>query len=303
MRKIQLALFLVIMFNTFTMAQSVKKSEDLKPSDSDNKIEILTGGKTKKYYSIIADKPSVINVHGPGKLRVITRGRFIPDEGKQIQYKILYSVDGGEQKIFKANGVERSTESTYILSSLGVPAQLESFEIKLGRGSHVIEFKLKDSNTDVGARFIFSKSSVKRQDWVEYSPKSNSEPVDLVTKEEIVTYYRFSQEKPLEIEVTGPCELEVLSRIENHYQMKGRINYRLQVTENSIVINTYQLSSTRSDLTVYKNNEKLIPGKACTFEINIPKGKHKYTITPLDQDKSTILGRLLLPKKKVKLKN
>ncbi len=63
-----------------------------------------------------------------------------------------------------------------------------------------------------------------------------------------------SSKKPLKIKITGPTTLRVFNRVENHYQMKGRIDYRLQVKEDGKVKNTYQLSSVRSDVTVYKKN-------------------------------------------------
>jgi hypothetical protein len=83
--------------------------------------------------------------------------------------------------------------------------------------------------------------------------------------------------------------------------MKGRIQYRVQVKENNKVINTYQLSSRRSEVTVYEDDNTLIPGKGCEFVIEVPKGNHTYEILSLDQDKNTVLGRLLIPKKDVKL--
>jgi len=83
--------------------------------------------------------------------------------------------------------------------------------------------------------------------------------------------------------------------------MKGRIHYRIQIRENGKVINTYQLNSRRSEITVYKDDNELVPGKACEFVIIVPKGKHLYEIVPLDQDKNTVLGRFLMPEKDVKL--
>ena len=198
--------------------------------------------------------------------------------------------------------MERSKKATYLKGSLGVPGQLEDFEIVLGRGNHTIEVKLKDKNIPVANRYIFTPVKKKKQEWIAFSPKQPSEPVDLISRESTVNYYRFSMEKPVKIEIFGPTQLRVLTRIENHYQMKGRIHYRLQVKENSKVINTYQLSSRRSEIAVYKDNKELIPGKACEFVINVPKGKHTYEIIPLDKDKNSMLGRFLLPKKDVKLR-
>lgn len=154
----------------------------------------------------------------------------------------------------------------------------------------------------VAVRYIFTATKPKKKDWIVFSPLTPSEPVDLISRESTVSYYRFSMDKPLKLEINGPTELRVLTRIENHYQMRGRIHYRIQVKEDAEVINTYQLSSKRSEVAVYKEDKDLIPGKACEFVIIIPKGRHTYEIFPLDKDKSTVLGRCLLPEKDVKLK-
>ena len=128
-----------------------------------------------------------------------------------------------------------------------------------------------------------------------------NEPVDLVTHENVVHYYRFSQKKPLKIRINGPTTMRVLTRFENHYDMKGRIDYRVQVKEDGKVIHTYLLSSVYSEVTNYKKNGRLVPGKAREFYIRVPSGRHNYTIVPLDKDKNTILARVLIPKKDVKL--
>lgn len=301
MKKIQLVLLVSVLFCSGIMAQSGKKARYLKPSVFQKRVTTIISEKTRYYYSLSTVKPSTITVQGPGKLRVITRGRFVPDEGNRIKYEVLYSVDGGEQAKVRKSGVERSKKATYLKGSLGVPGQLEDFEIDLGRGRHTIEFKLKEKKIPVAARYKFTPIREKKREWVAFSPVLPSEPVDLVAREVTVNYYRFSMEKPLKVEINGPTELRMLTRIENHYQMKGRIHYRLQVKENGEVMNTYQLSSRRSEIAVYKDDKELIPGKACEFVINVPKGRHSYEILPLDKDKSTLLGRFLLPKNAVGL--
>lgn len=294
---------LLILFLSFSgmMAQSGKKSQYLKPINFQKRVTHIVSDKSRNYYSLSTEKPSTIILRGPGKLRVITRGRFIPEEGNYIKYSILYSVDGGEQKNIKVSGIKRSKKATYFNGTLGVPGQLNDFEIELGRGNHTIEFYLKDNQIPVAARYNFTPTKAKKQEWIPFSPMQPSEPENLISRETIVTYYRFSMEKPLKVKINGPTELRVLTRIENHYHMKGRIHYRLQVKERDKVINTYQLSSRRSEIAVYKDDKDLIPGKACEFVIKVPKGKHIYEIFPLDKDKRALLGRLLLPTKDIKL--
>jgi len=301
MKKTSIVLLILILAVSSIMGQSTRKAHYLKPTVFQKRITHIIAEKSRNYYSLNTEKPAIITLRGPGVLRVMTRGRFIPTEGNTIEYELLYNIDGSGWEKKKMSDVRRSKEATYLKTSLGVPGQLKDFEIPLIRGYHTIEFKLKDPNIPVAARYKFTPTKEKKQEWIAYSPLQTAEPVDLVSNEKIVHYYRFSSDKALKVEVNGPTELRVLTRIENHYQMKGRIHYRLQVRENEKVINTYQLSSRRSEVAVYKSNAELIPGKACEFVIDVPKGNHSYEIRPLDQDKSTVLGRLLIPKKDVKL--
>ncbi len=187
---------------------------------------------------------------------------------------IVYTIDGGQQKSFtvsqrwplKRSGISRWD---YWVSRVS----LKTFEIELLRGNHTIEFKLKDNLVNVSARYSFKPAKVKKQEWLAFSPVQPSEPVDIISKETTTAYYRFSMEKPLKVDIIGPTELRVLTRTENQYQMKGTINYRVQVKENNIVLNTYQLHSKPSEVAVYKDVKDLIPGTACEFVIYVPKGK------------------------------
>ncbi|MFK5856724.1 MAG: hypothetical protein QM503_11380 [Bacteroidota bacterium] len=301
MKKIFLSILIIGFVFSGLMAQSGRKSRSIKPTVFQKRVTTQIGEKTRYYYSLNDKKPSTINVQGPGKIRIITRGRFIPNEGNKIAYEIVYSVDGEKENRIKIKNVERSKTAIYLKGSLGVPGQLKDFEIEIGRGYHTLEFYITDKKIPVAARYFFTPIRYKKQEWISFCPIRPSTPVDLITKESTVNYYRFSTEKPLRVTVNGPTELRVLTRIENHYQMKGRIHYRMQVMENGEIINTYQLSSRRSEVTIYKDNTELIPGKACEFVINVPEGRHTYEVLPLDKDKNTLLGRFLLPKKDVKL--
>jgi len=275
MKKIQIIALILILSVSGVFAQTTKKRRLIKPKNFQKRVSTIVSEKTRYYYSLNDEKASVISVEGPGILRVLTRGRFIPKQGNSIKYEIVYSVDGGEYQKYKVSGVKRSKSATYLNGSLGVPGQLKDFEIELGRGYHSIEFKLKNKSIPVAARYMFTKTKVKKQEWIAYSPLQPSEPVDLITRESTVNYYRFSTEKPMEIEINGPTELRVLTRSENHFQMKGRIHYRLQVTEKGKVLNTIQLSSRYSEITTYKNNKELVPGKAREFVILVPRGCQK----------------------------
>lgn len=275
----------------------------LRPTNFQKRVTHIILGNNRSYFSLSQNKPSVINVRGPGKLQVMTRGRFPTDTKKSIAYEVIYTIDGGELQKVRFSGIKQSKTASYLNKELGRPGTRQDFEIVLGRGHHTIEFKFQNSLTPVAARYRFTPTRAKKQEWISFSPLLSVEPVHLLANEQVIHYYRFSSKVPLIVEMNGPTELRVMTRIENHYTMKGRIHYRIRVKENGKVRNTYQLSSVRSEVTTYKEdeNKELVPGKAREFVIKVPRGKHKYEISLLDKDKSTILGKLLIPKKDVKL--
>lgn len=301
MKKILLLLLVLLVFGSDGYSQSSEKHEYPKPSNYRKRVTTIISGKTRSYYSLSTEKASLIKVRGPGVLRIITRGRFQPGSGNHMAYTVKYTVDGGDLQNISFDDVEHSKNATYLNGSLGIPGELKDFRIELGRGYHSLEFKLKDDDVPVALRYIFIPEKEKDISWISFCPLQPSEPVDLAARESIVTYYRFSAEQPLMAEVIGPTKLRMLTRVENHYRMRGRVHYRLQVIEGDDVINTYQLSSRRSQVTTYRNEKGLVPGKAREIVIDVPEGTHVYEIIPLDKDKQTLLGRFLIPKKDISL--
>lgn len=299
--KSKLTLLILVLLAFQAPGQSTARSKMLKPENFTKRVTTVIEGKSRYYYSLDNTETSVITVQGPGKLRVITRARFPFENPAKLNYDIQYTINGGETQVANFKNVTRSANATYLKGTLGIPGQPADFVIELGRGANTIEFIVSNHSAPVAARYLFTPTKGKKISWMSYSPMPPAQPVELITGDNITKYYRFSDEKPLMVEVNGPTQLRVFTRIENHYRMKGRIHYRIQVMENDEVVNTYQLSSVRSEVTVYSENYDLIPGKGCEFIIEAPAGRHVYKIVPLDEDKNTVLGRLFIPKKDVKI--
>ena len=272
----------------------------LKPKNATSKTTIIIWGKSRTYYPLTFTHSTIVTVKGPGTLKIITRER-IQSENPQ-DYSVYYSVNGEKKNNLDFSNVIKDKKAFFRDKILGFPGTAGIFSLELGRGENTVEFWRNSEKPLVDARFLFAPLKEKKVKWVSMSPLFPNEPVALVTNEEVYTYYRYSENKPLKIKVTGPTTLRILNRIENHYQMKGRIHYRLQVKEDKIVKNTYQLSSVRSEVTVYKKGCGRTPGKANEIIIAVPGGTHRYEIIPLDKDKNSILGRVLFPKKDVRLK-
>ena len=281
--------FLHILIPAFIIfiGSAFPQPKPVKPLYSGGNISFTESGRKTPYYKILKDSPTLLLVKGPGSLQVTAR-LLVKGTDVNRGFSILYRVDGGERLVYNYN-------------SLNSNSPVKGLKIELGPGEHSIEITPVKDAPSAAAKYLFNRVKEKRLKWIMISPSRPNDPVDLVTHENVVHYYRFSEKKPLKIVINGPSALRVLTRFENHFNMKGRIDYRVQVKEDGKVVQTYLLSSVYSEVTGYKQNAKLVPGKAREFYIRVPSGKHTYTFTPLDKDKSTILGRVLFPKKDVKL--
>lgn len=290
----------IIQFTTMIFTpQGLAQTKTLKPLYQGDKIVVEESGRTSVYYLLSKINSSYLLVKGPGQLLVSTRS-VMNDNDRTADYQILYRIDGGDL-LKQAFNSEYTAGVTFKKGISGRPGSRKSFQIELGPGEHSLEFSIGRDINPVVAKYQFKKTSTQKINWVMLSPARPNEPVDLVTHENVIHYYRFSQKKPLKISVNGSTTLRILTRFENHYNMKGRINYRLQLKEDGRIIHTYLMSSMYSEVTTYNKSGRSTPGKACEFYIQVPSGRHNYTVVPLDKDKGTILARVLLPKKDVKL--
>lgn len=296
MRKISKALgiiMLLLLSNTMINAQVEGKSKMKKPSNYTHHVKIIVNEKSRSYYSLDSEKESIIRLNGPGKLKLYTRAKFVDSNDTKAIYEITYSLNGGEDKTLKVRSNSPSKSAKYSDVSSGTPGASRKFEIDIPRGNNQISFKLLKNNKPVDVRYVFTPITVK-VDWIEYAPRQFEAVCDIITNETVTSYYKYTKEKPLKIEVIGPTQIRVFTRIGFNYQMRGSVNYRLQVKKDGKLINTYQLNNKRSEVSIFKKTKDLTPGKANEFVIDVPKGKHTYEIIPTDDNKPDVFSRLMI---------
>ena len=282
-----------------TLLSAAPKTKVLVPKNANTPISIMISGKSLKYYPL-SDKESLeLTTRGSGKLKIITRGFINSQDEKRLSYNVYYRINGAEKIKVEFNGVKPDNKASFEDQSLGLPSVGENIIIELSRGENIIELWSGSENSKIITRTLFTEIKEKKIDWISLSPMYPNEPVSLVTYEDVVSYYRFSSAKPLKVKITGPTTLRVLNRVEFDYRMKGKLNYRIEVKEDKKVKNTYMLCADHSDITKYKKDGKRTPGKANEIVISVPSGTHTYEIITLD--KCSVLGRILFPKKDIKL--
>jgi len=259
-------------------------------------VPIFVSGHDRAYEALSSEASHLMTVRGPGELRLVTRARFLPSTANGLSYSLRVRVDGGAEQEVLYENVERSRTAMFRDGTLGVPGRLMDYVLPLRRGYHNIEISSGPDSPPILFRTLFKPIRERRRQWVALTPLGEPSLVELVVRESLVSYYRNPPGKPFEVEVIGPTELRVFTRVDCTPEMRGRIHYRLQVRENERVINTFQLSSRRSEVAVYRAFDALVPSRATEIVIPIPPGHHRLQISPMDPDKSTVLSRFLLPK-------
>jgi len=294
--------FLIILFSVINVSgYGAPKTKVLIPKNANGSVSIVVSGKSYKYYPLSNDEAIVLTTRGPGKLKVISRCQLPGENYTDVDYVVYYRINGGTKTKIEFNNVRVDEKSEFKNTSQGFLTLGENILIELPRGENSIELWSGSKNIKILTRSLFTEIKEKKIDWVSLSPMYPNEPVSLVTNEDVISYYRYASVKPLKIRVTGPTTLRVLNRVEFDYKMKGRLSYRVEVKEDRKLKNTYMLCSDRSDITKYKKDKKKTPGKASEIFISVPAGTHIYEINTMDN--YSILGRILFPKKDIKLES
>jgi hypothetical protein len=295
------SILILLIFAETLLTFGAPKTKVLIPKNAQSSISIIVSGKNYRYYPIPNDEALILARRGPGKLKVITRCLLANENANNVDLVIYYRINGGSKIKVNFSNLKSDQKSEFKYGLPGFPSIGENIYIELSRGENSVEIFSGSKNLKIFTRSLFTETKEKKIDWVSLSPLYPNEPVSLVSNEDVISYYRYSSVKPLKIKVTGPTTLRVLNRVEFDYKMKGKLSYRVQVLEDKKLKNTYMLCAGHSDVTKYKLDKKKTPGKANEIFINVPSGTHTYEIKILD--KYFLLGRILFPKKDIKLES
>lgn len=142
---------------------------------------------------------------------------------------------------------------------------------------------------------VFGKSS-----YSYFKPQKAGKSVKIQVSGKSRTYYRLDQRNPMEINIDGPTELKVLTRLDMSGIKAGKkIDYTIQAS-----IDGKQTHFTRSAVVSkgvhFANSKKGQFGESAEFSLDIPSGAHKIKLFIEDQDKAVVYVRVLKKSQTVK---
>lgn len=111
-------------------------------------------------------------------------------------------------------------------------------------------------------------------------PAGHAGAVELVSGEREVTTYRATRDTPVMIELYGPTEVTLTSRLEFTPALRGDQRYVLDVRSNDASLIAVTFRARRSDVTTYRRPSRSgrVPGVADRVRVRVPSGLHRYFI-------------------------
>lgn len=250
------------------------------------KENTIITGKTYKYYKLNSKINTSIETNKEGELIVYTRKRL--SNKSSNNYFFTYQIDNSEIKKIVISNVNKSKKSAYkSLKIKQTPSTYNKTVIKVGDVYQKVTFS---SKFPVDARFVFKKTT-KKDGWEEIESSSKSKIVPLIVKNKktIKDYSRISYGKPFIFKINNTEEIKIFIRGEFKYDMHANNDYEIILKENNKIIHTYKLSCNRSNVMIYKYDDELIPGTLDKFSIKVPLGKHKYSISIKNKNKTALI--------------
>jgi hypothetical protein len=293
-RKISLVSWMILSFSLLLCHNSFSGDwEFLKPVEG--KKSTLKIKQDKRSYWKLSKKRSVtVEVVGPAELKVISRA-ILPEQTKEVIYGFATKRDNKKRYL--------TGRATFLSKSVSNPKKKEerigearSIVFDVPKGEHKYSFKLpKYADTGVYIRpMVMSKQATNTQ-YIAYLPKNYTEEARITVKEKEYIYYKIQNGQTIDLEVIGPTRIKAVSRLEFDNTMRGDKTYRVQVRNGSErVIFTKPFNGEISATASYVEPLDKTLGKGNTFYIDVPKGKHTFSVTTPDEGTS-VLFRFYLP--------
>ena len=282
--------FIVILFS-FTDAYLYGKL--LRPSKDRDQKEILIINSKRRVYYPLRENGLVYQISGPTRAEFISRYPVL--KGKKKSHSFNYVIVLNEKDTIQVKHRYKVQSS---IRSAQHPKHRYTYSgnyfINLPKGNHSIEV-LEDQKLKypVLLRLLSKEFESIGSSQTVLKPMVHKDEVKIDVGDKQINYFECSKDIPLQIQASGPKKMRIISRLEFTDKMGSEESYRVHIKKGKKVVGTYFFNSERSSSSSISSRLDRVPGKWRSCEINIPKGKHTYSIEILDEGK-TVLTRFIL---------
>ncbi len=249
-----------------------------------------------EYQVLASENPVHYSVNGPRRLKVITRYLFAPDEEKRQSFTLTVHVDGQERlrKTFRA-----SPDGDVSDCSAGrVGSSLRRALLDLAKGPHDIAITATTEGPGQVAMRLFQETRRQSTGTVSFQPDGFSQVATLQFESGAQsTYYRFSADRPLTFTLTGPTTVQLYTRLDFDLTMNGVQDYALDVLRDGASWRTFQFHTGELGSAHYLESPDILPGQRKKASIEVPPGRHTFTVRCLRPSGCGIAAQIRISKK------
>jgi|TARA_B100000959_G_scaffold41418_1_gene41495 hypothetical protein len=279
-RNLFYSFFLIIGLNGITFGKAVD------PKEIDRREILFVGENRQEYFSLY--KSSLhYTVYGPDTVKIYAR-KAIPSRDNEIKsfgYSLIIDKEDTLHTQFKKRIYSKITSAEHRrhgYSSAGI------YSLPIPFGKHELELiPLSESSRPVLVRMIINPLQRDRGRGKFILPESETPLFFINFGEKKIRYLQLDYWSQLKFSVEKSKRIKVICRLKYFEDMSKTQNYRLRLSKNGEVINTFFIQTEQSSEKLLLDNSSLDIGVSNSINIELDPGN--YTFELLESKRSVYL--------------
>ncbi len=279
-RNLFYSFFLIIGLNGVTIGKAVD------PKEIDRREILFVGENRQEYFSLY--KSSLhYTVYGPDTVKIYAR-KAIPSRDNEIKsfgYSLIIDKEDTLHTQFKKRIYSKITSAEHRrhgYSSAGI------YSLPIPFGKHELELiPLSESSRPVLVRMIINPLQRDRGRGKFILPESETPLFFINFGEKKIRYLQLDYWSQLKFSVEKSKRIKVICRLKYFEDMSKTQNYRLRLSKNGEVINTFFIQTEQSSEKLLLDNSSLDIGVSNSINIELDPGN--YTFELLESKRSVYL--------------
>jgi len=265
--------------------------KSFRPAEYSARTKISVGGNERAYYKFTEDEPLTFSIEGPTRVKVLTRVR-VPNDRKSVEYGVSISMDGVHQEIVEKEAYPKDG-AFYIAFNSFRPGVLRRVYIDVPTGRHGYELRAVGGHS-VDVRLF--ESSQSKPSLASIAPADYGSVETLLYRDKELTYYLMSKTSTVVLDVIGPTNIKVNTRLLYDATMLGDQTYVVGVREGEAPECMYRIDAEPSQTVVMRDRGDVIPGALRHFALEVPDGAHTYEFRLADTVAGEVAVKFYIPR-------
>ncbi len=264
----------------------------LRPAVDQGRICLEVEGRAVEYFVLDDREPTILEVRGPRRVKLITRLLDHPGHDEEADYGVNLLLDGAPllTRRHRAGVKSELHPCDDDATPVGV---LRRITVAVGAGSH--RFEIYGLDGRVAARF-YRESRLASTETVPYSPEVFGALRTLHFESGAQsTYYTFGDGSSLAFDVRGPTTLRIHTRLDFDSAMNGTQNYCLEVLRDGESWQQFHYHARKLSSAVYLEREDILPGARKTLRLPVPPGRHRFELRCLRPQACGVAAQIRIP--------